>query len=58
MKSKGKKPLVEKYGKLVEKYPSQKARKKHEKAEGFRMERKEKAMSRGGRRGRTAAQRG
>jgi hypothetical protein len=51
-------PLTEKYGKMVEKYPSQKARKKHEKAEGFRMERKEKAMGRRGASRRTVAQRG
>jgi len=37
-------PLVEKYGSMIEKYPTQKARKKHEKTEGWPMEKKEKAM--------------
>ena len=64
MKSKGKAkpkahPLTEKYGKMIEKYPNQKARKKHEKAEGWQMEKKEKAMAKGGKgKSRTAAQRG
>ena len=41
-------PLVERYGSLVERYPNQKARKKHEKAEGWPMENKEKAMAKKG----------
>ena len=42
----------EKYGSMVEKYSSKKQRAKHEKSEGKAGERKEKSMSRGGRRGR------
>lgn len=62
MKAKGKAkakahPLTEKYGKMTEKYPNQKARKKHEKAEGWPMEKKEKAMLKGGK-NRSKAQRG
>ena len=54
--------ITERYGKKVEKYKSKAARGKHEKAEGWKMERKEKAMakpkakSKG--KSRTAAQRG